>query len=326
MKTVLITFIALAMTAHGAEPEGNPVEVGLVRWGRDLDAALKRSAETGRPVLVLFQEIPGCAGCRAFGQNVLTSPLLVEAIEDEFLPVLVYNNRRDGMDKKLLNRFKEPAWNYQVVRFLNARGSDLIPRKDRIWSLGGIASRMIEALKETNRPIPKYLEAVAAENKSKNHAVNAFAMHCFWTGEMELGKVEGVVTTEAGWIEGREVTRVVYDKEKITLQALAKKARDVRCALRVYLRGKEANALKGFTTGQLDGRYRKANSSDQKKQITRWKTIQGLPGLTEMQKTKLNAFIWSDRSEALEWLSPRQLRALKIAEPSAASDADKRRR
>ena len=81
------------MTAHGAEPEGNPVEVGLVRWGRDLDAALKRSAETGRPVLVLFQEIPGCAGCRAFGQNVLTSPLLVEAIEDEFLPVLVYNNR-----------------------------------------------------------------------------------------------------------------------------------------------------------------------------------------------------------------------------------------
>ncbi len=35
------------------------VELGAVKWNRDLDAAKKKSAETGKPVLVLFQEVPG---------------------------------------------------------------------------------------------------------------------------------------------------------------------------------------------------------------------------------------------------------------------------
>lgn len=35
------------------------VEVGKVKWGRDIDAALKESKKSGRPVLVLFQEVPG---------------------------------------------------------------------------------------------------------------------------------------------------------------------------------------------------------------------------------------------------------------------------
>jgi len=36
-----------------------PAELGAVNWGRDLDAAKKHSAETGKPVFVLFQEVPG---------------------------------------------------------------------------------------------------------------------------------------------------------------------------------------------------------------------------------------------------------------------------
>ena len=34
-------------------------ELGRVNWGRDLDAAKAKSAESGKPILVLFQEIPG---------------------------------------------------------------------------------------------------------------------------------------------------------------------------------------------------------------------------------------------------------------------------
>lgn len=35
------------------------IEVGLVRWGRDLEVAQKESAESGKPILLLFQEVPG---------------------------------------------------------------------------------------------------------------------------------------------------------------------------------------------------------------------------------------------------------------------------
>jgi len=163
--TVLIIF-AMGVTAYGGEAIKNPIEVGDVRWGRDFDAALENSAKTGKPILVLFQEIPGCSGVQKFGREVLTNPLLVEAIENEFIPMLVSNNRKDGMDQKLLKHFQEPAWNYQVIRFLNAAGDDVISRKDRVWTTSGVASRMIEALMSANRPVPKYLKDLAKAEQS----------------------------------------------------------------------------------------------------------------------------------------------------------------
>jgi hypothetical protein len=163
LLTILIT-LSIGVAAFGGETKNNPIEVGDVRWGRNLDAALENSAKTGKPVLVLFQEVPGCSGVQKFGREVLTDPLLVEAIENEFFPVLVYNNRTGGQDEKILNRFQEPAWNYQVIRFLNAAGRDIIPRKDRIWTTGGVASRMIDALKASNRPIPEYLTSLAKKD------------------------------------------------------------------------------------------------------------------------------------------------------------------
>jgi hypothetical protein len=36
-----------------------PVELGLVAWQRDLDAGLELAAAADKPVLLLFQEVPG---------------------------------------------------------------------------------------------------------------------------------------------------------------------------------------------------------------------------------------------------------------------------
>lgn len=92
---------------------------------------------------------------------MLTQPQLVRAIEEEFIPVLVYNNRNSGMDRVLLERYREPAWNFQVIRFLDARGRDIIPRKDRVWTARGVAARMVKTLETFKRPVPDYLEELA---------------------------------------------------------------------------------------------------------------------------------------------------------------------
>jgi len=160
MKRWIMLLAALLMSAQGIAADENPIAVGAVHWGRDLDQALKLSGETGRPVLVLFQEVPGCSGCQDFGRTVLTNPLIVKAVETEFLPVLVYNNR-GGEDRRLRERFDEPAWNYQVVRFLNGQGRDIIPRKDHIWTVRDLAERMAETLQATGRPVPHYLRTLA---------------------------------------------------------------------------------------------------------------------------------------------------------------------
>ena len=124
-KFAILLILAIAVIAYGGETATNPVEVGDIRWGRNFDAALEKSSKTGKPMLILFQEIPGCSGVKKFGREVLTNPILVEAIENEFIPMLVYNNRKGGMDQKLLERYQEPAWNYQVIRFLDAAGNDV---------------------------------------------------------------------------------------------------------------------------------------------------------------------------------------------------------
>jgi Thioredoxin-like len=303
----LVTILVLvsAATSIFAETLNNPVEVGAVKWGRDLDQALRQSADTGKPVFLLFQEVPGCSGCQKFGQSVLSHPLMVEVIEDEFIPVLIYNNRTGGMDEKNLARFQEPSWNYQVVRFLDANARDIIPRKDRVWSLSGVALRAIKALEAANRPVPEYLKVLAVENETTQLDVCAFAVSCFWVGEYEIGKLEGVVSTEAGWLENREVTRVIYRRDILPLDVLKKKAAAVKCAQKVY-------------AGEMEMRaYRKANESDQKKQLTRWPAIHQVTGLTPMQWTKINAFAPSGKARAANWLSPRQRAELDRRDASA---------
>ncbi|MEM7087739.1 MAG: thioredoxin family protein, partial [Bacteroidota bacterium] len=62
-------------------------ELGKVSWYRDYDQAIQQAKKQNKPVLILFQEVPGCATCRNYGHNVLSNPLMTEAIENEFIPL-----------------------------------------------------------------------------------------------------------------------------------------------------------------------------------------------------------------------------------------------
>jgi len=139
-------------------PAANPVEVGKVAWGRDFDAGQAASRASGKPMLVLFQEVPGCKGCQRFGREVMSDPRIVKAIQENFTAVLICNNH-PGKDEEVLKRFGEPAWNYQVVRFLTADGRDLIPREDQVWTVPALAARMVKALDVARQPAPAELRA-----------------------------------------------------------------------------------------------------------------------------------------------------------------------
>ena len=304
MKLLLLsTLLAFANVSCSAKSPTQPEEAGTVAWGRDLNDALTAGRKSGRPVFALFQEIPGCAGCKQFGRDVLSNPLIVEAIESAFTPLLIHNNK-SGTDAEVMQRFGEPAWNYQVVRFFDADGGDIIPRKDRVWESGPLAERMIAALEKSRRPVPAYLKLVAAENSPRLRQA-VFTMGCFWTGEMELGKIEGVVTTEAGFMEGREVALVRYDPGVVALPKLISAAENVRCANAVHVPAAELQDARAtrLRIGTING-YRPAPADDQKKQIPG--TAVAKLGLTGAQATKVNAWIRTDPAKALEWLTPSQ--------------------
>lgn len=156
--------------------------------------------------------------------------------------------------------------------------------------------------------ISPHAEQPSAESQKKPIARVAFAQYCFWTGEMKLGQIEGVVRTEPGFFQGREVTLVDYDPSRISLETIASRAKQAGVADRIHLptRAKPAGAtIAGVTVGApLDRTYRAAPASDQKKQL------EGTPyarlKLTPEQATKVNAFARSDPAKAIEWLAPAQ--------------------
>ncbi len=295
--------LALVQASCSASDAGQPEEAGKVTWLRDLDTALKASSASGKPVFALFQEIPGCAGCKQFGREVLSHPLVVAAIESEFTPLLIHNNK-PGRDAEVLQRFGEPAWNYQVVRFLDAGGSDIIPRKDRVWDTGPLAERMIATLQKAKRPVPAWLTLLASEYSPRLELV-AMAQSCFWTGEMQIGQLDGVIATEAGFLGGHEVTLVKYDPAVLPLTQLVKASAKVRCADVLYVPAQSIAAARsaGLKAEVLDG-YRAAPASDQKKQLEG--TAAARLKLSGAQATKVNAWIRAEPAKALQFLTPSQ--------------------
>jgi hypothetical protein len=133
-------------------------------------------------------------------------------------------------------------------------------------------------------------------------------MSCFWTGEYKLGQLAGVVSTEAGWYDGREVTLLRYHRKLTDLGTLVKQAERERCAQGVYTDPSESVANPRVTVKPLKlGQYRPASKSDQKKQIQPWLQKHHHLQLSPMQEMKLNSLMPKNKRQAFSWLSPRQL-------------------
>lgn len=136
-------------------------------------------------------------------------------------------------------------------------------------------------------------------------------MFCFWTGEHRLGSLDGVIATEAGWLDGHEVTLVDYDRAAISFADLVKAAASYDCARKIFTQSDSDLAIakaSRLATGSLDASYRPAAAKDQKRQIlgSAWQRL----GLSPTQATKVNAHARTDPEKAAAWLSPRQLAQL----------------
>ena len=259
-------------------------ELGKVKWLRDYDKAIALAKKEQKDILILFQEVPGCSTCRNYGNDVLSNPLMVEAIENSFIPLAIYNNK-GGKDKIILDKFNEPTWNNPVVRIINTKDKNVVPRISGDYSAKTLQKRMVEALKSYGKDIPDYLtllgQELAANGKSKE---KYFKMYCFWTGEKQLAKVEGVLSTQSGFMSG-EVVKVTYDASIVNEKELEKYAK-----------------LHSFSPVDASKTYRPAaNDIHYYLRHTDYKYVP----LTELQQTKINSAIGSGK-RGDKFLSPKQ--------------------
>ncbi|MBL7711929.1 MAG: thioredoxin family protein [Chitinophagaceae bacterium] len=199
-----------------------PKELGKISWYRSHQAALDAAQREGKPVFLLFQEVPGCATCVGFGEELLSYPLLAEAIENEFIPLAIYNNAK-GEEERILSLYHEAPWNNPVVHFVDGWGADTVPRLPNPWEPFLLLDRMTQALKVSGRKLPEYVALLAAEFKikyGKSHTAY-YETPCFWSGETSMIQHPAVLATEAGWIAGKEVVKVTFDPLAVSLQELS---------------------------------------------------------------------------------------------------------
>ncbi len=283
--------VSTQMQAQRTSLERQSPELGKVRWYRDYEVALGVAEREQKQVLILFQEVPGCATCRNYGHNVLSHPLMVEAIENLFVPLAIFNNVR-GKDRVILNQFGEPSWNNPVVRMINSEGENLIPRIAGDYSAITLCRKMKEVLAQNRVQIPEYLnllEQELAAEASGGVEETYFKMYCFWSGEMQLGAVDGVLYTESGFMRGSEVVKVRYDKNHIGKSELTDYAASNNC--------RPISKSSTYRVATKDLHYYLQNSD-----------YKYLP-LTALQATKINSALGDNRS-AEGYLSPKQLKYL----------------
>ncbi len=211
-----------------------PEELGRVAWLRDLQEGQKEAAKSGKPILILFQEVPGCSNCTRYGNVTLSHPLVVEAIESFFVPVCIYNNK-GGKDGEALKKFNEPSWNNPVVRIVDKDYKDLVLRMDNFRSSSQLVTGMRLVLEKQGKIVPQYLELLEEELLARESGLETltFSMYCFWSGEKAFGKIKGVIETEPGFQEGKEVVRVVFSPKitnKSELEKGSKTAGTTACA------------------------------------------------------------------------------------------------
>lgn len=205
---------------------GQPEELGLVHWSRDLEQSRISSLRYGKPLLILFQEVPGCSNCTRYGNTTLSHPLIVEAIEQHFIPVCIYNNK-GGKDAEALKRFNEPAWNNPVVRIVSEEYQDLTPRISNFNSSAELLRAMVQYFDQASLGVPEYLSLLLEEMSAREAGLETatFSMYCFWTGEGTFGNLPGVIETESGYQDGKEVVKVQFNPSVTSRAELEKQTK-----------------------------------------------------------------------------------------------------
>jgi len=280
-----------------------PIELGTVRWLRDLGAAQAAARERGLPILLCFQQVPGGDEHREFGATALSHPLVVDTIEEHFVPLCILNNA-EGVDAEVLARFGEAPWNHTALRVIDADGATLVARVEILRTTNMLCEWLLHTCDALERPVPHHLDLVRDETLTYDHpqwiALATFGLADARAGERHIGGLEGVLRTRVGRIDGRPVVEVEFDHRRLPYADLVASVASTGGLERIH------------THDQMQARLARRTHRDLVKDLTqaaepvepaeqfhalRRTPLAHLP-LSTVQCTKINAALRTDPSSA----------------------------
>lgn len=316
---IIFSIFFLVLSFHiQLEAQTKPIELGNVAWLRNYDEALLLSKKENKPVFILFQEVPGCSTCKNFGSEVMHHPLIIELIESYFVPLAVYNNK-GGMDAVVLKKYNEPAWNNPVMRIIDGGGKDLIDRLSGEYKLSAVITYIRKGMQKNGKLIPLWVQNLETELTTIHTKEITMEMYCFWTGEKNLGALNGVVNTIPGFSNGKEVVKVTYNADATTAEKIINEGKKSNCADAVH--SNEDFVSKNASSHDVKVKPSSKFTPDKDLHYYLKQSKYASIPMTAMQATKVNSYLGFGKSPE-ELLSPRQLAFLKKKEGKYRYDKD----
>ena len=293
-------------------------EVGGIRYQfACLEDALMEARTSQKPVLCIEVHIPGNV---TIGREVLSHPLIVEAAETLFVPVQC---RQANVSINVAGQIP-----YTTVRLLDDSGVDLVkPIKGKRISVASVASAMIEAMNACDLTVrvPTYLTLLNEEHSGRRwegptnclHRTDrqaVFGMTCPRQGEVMFARLNGVLSTRAGYYQGNHVVQVTYDTTRLSYCSLVQHVLQAYPMATIFYTSNEERIV-GVIQRQRHNAVRAdiaefqetiMNKSVDPKHFLRTTMLRFVP-LTDLQSTRANMHVSLGAfNEAMHLLSPRQ--------------------
>ena len=132
-------------------------------------------------------------------------------------------------------------------------------------------------------------------------------MHCFWEGEANLGNLNGIISTNPGYMNGYEVVEVEFNPSVISFSELVEKAKYGDAASKVFFQDETqritANNLFGENSVSVIGTFRPDNDPKRYLSQTSYRYVP----MTNLQASRVNSAIAGGQSPE-RLLSPSQLK------------------
>lgn len=205
---LLAVLLAVAPGVRASDGPTATTALGGVPWMLDADTARARSAESGRP-LVVVEAAPRGAADGAGVLNGGSDPLLVEALRELVVPLLLQAEaplgdaqRADGPAPP--PTLERPRPDGPQAHDPEGAATPHAPEDDP----AALARLVTGALNDAQRPVPAWLELVAQGSQAADAQTTTLVTTCFWEGQAHYGGLRHVVDVRVAWRGGHEVVEV----------------------------------------------------------------------------------------------------------------------
>eukprot|EP00043_Microstomoeca_roanoka_P008107 m.78242 g.78242 ORF g.78242 m.78242 type:complete len:152 (-) comp14103_c0_seq1:373-828(-) len=131
--------------SRGAQQDVSSHELGSVNWQTDFNQAVQHAMQMHRPIVLFLKHDSGSVEAKDFGQRILSNDTICNAINSDFVPVVVEDEQQL---EQFMRKYHDASKKANVMMFLHPRDqTEIVPRlAGHGITLKSLSSHLVDSL------------------------------------------------------------------------------------------------------------------------------------------------------------------------------------